>query len=111
MKLGDGIVVGGAMKHGETFEEAVRREVKEEYCCDVLELKFVTANNVIRKHNGKKTHWIALLFTVKVDPQQVELGEPEKMEAIGWFPFDSLPSPLHSMFLEHFEIVKKSGFI
>lgn len=102
---------GGAMELGETFEEAVRREVKEEYCCDIQELKFVTANNVIREHDDKKTHWIALLFTARVDPKKVKLGEPVKMEEIGWFPFDDLPTPLHSMFFEHFEIAKKSGFI
>ena len=104
------------MKVFEQLREAGRITDIPDICIDYLVEKARASrrrkagfNN--SRYNGKKTHWIALLFTVKVDPQQVELGEPEKMEAIGWFPFDSLPSPLHSMFLEHFEIVKKSGFI
>jgi ADP-ribose pyrophosphatase YjhB (NUDIX family) len=26
---------GGSMRFGETFEEAARREIKEEYCCEL----------------------------------------------------------------------------
>lgn len=66
---------------------------------------------MIRRHNGKKTHWVALLYAVRVDPEKVKLSDPEKMEKIAWFPLDDLPSPLHSKFLEHFEMVRKSGFI
>src|SRR3989338_5520024 len=43
---------GGALHFGENFEEAIRREVKEEYCADAKEIQFLTASNVLRK-NGK----------------------------------------------------------
>ncbi len=99
---------GGAMELGETFETAAKREIKEEYCCDVLDLKFVTATNVLRKNDKEDTHWIALLFAILVDPKKVKLGDPEKMDEIGWFPFDKLPSPLHSQLINHFNLVKDS---
>lgn len=99
---------GGAMEKGETFEDAAKREIKEEYCCDVLNLKFVTASNVLRKNGHENTHWIALLFAVLVNPKKVKLGEPEKMDEIGWFPFDKLPTPLHSQLINHFNLVKNA---
>lgn len=104
-------VGGGALRHGESFEQAVKREVKEEYCCKVIDLKYLGAQNVVRKNEGKKTHWIALLFVIQVDPSKVKKGVPRKMEEIGWFSLDKLPTPLHSMFHTHLEIVKKEGIL
>lgn len=104
-------VGGGSMEFGESFEEAVRREIKEEYCADVVDLKFLGVNNVIRKNGEAKTHWIAVLFAAQVIPEQVKIGEPEKMVEIGWFAVDDLPSPPHSMLLTHLEWVKKEGIL
>ncbi len=87
---------GGALEFGEEFEEGVRREVKEEYCCDIEELKFLGAHNVLRKNGNVDTHWVALIFTAKIDPKQVKNGDPEKIDELGWFKLDSLPDPLHS---------------
>ncbi len=100
---------GGSMKVLETFEEAVRREIKEEYCCGVDELKLVGINNVLRKNKKEKTHWIAILFAAQVNPKQVKVGDSDKIVKIGWFKADKLPSPLHSMYLTHLEFVKKAG--
>lgn len=98
---------GGSLEFGESFEEGVRREIKEEYCCEVLDLKFIGARNVLRKnHDNKKTHWIALLFVARVDPKQVNIGEPEYMDEIGWFSENNLPEPMHSYFYSCFELIK-----
>lgn len=99
-------VGGGALEHGETFEEAVRREIKEEYCCDVKDIEFLGAHNVLREVNGQKTHWIALIHKTLVDPSQVKNGEPEYIEELGWFNIDKLPSPLHSQFQDAFGLYK-----
>ncbi|MBI2012864.1 MAG: NUDIX domain-containing protein [Candidatus Colwellbacteria bacterium] len=100
---------GGALELGEDFETAVRREIKEEYCADVADLKFLTATNVLRKNGEENTHWVALIFAAEVIPEQVKIGEPEAMEEIGWFRGDSLPNPLHSQFLRHFAYVQQVG--
>ncbi len=100
---------GGSMKVLETFEEAVRREIKEEYGCEVEELKFAGVNNVLRNNRKEKTHWIAILFAAQVNPKHVKIGDTEKIVEIGWFKADKLPTPLHSMYLTHLEFVKKSG--
>jgi 8-oxo-dGTP diphosphatase len=99
---------GGSLEFGEEFEEGLRREIKEEYGTDVLDLTFVTVTNVLR-HNREHipTHWIALLFAVKIDPAKVKIVDPEKMTRIGWFKPSEFPEPRHSMLMRHFNLVKK----
>ena len=96
----------GALEFGEDHLDAVKREVKEEYGADALDVTFVKAANVLREHEGKRTHWIALNHVVRVDPDQVENREPDKMDDIGWFAINDLPDPLHSMFESHFALVR-----
>ncbi len=104
---------GAAVRFGETFERAVKRELKEEYCIDISNnnIQFCGVNNVLRKHNGKQTHWIAVVFGCLVDPKKVRIGDPVKMADIGWFYPNKLPKPLHSMYLTHLEFVKKASIL
>ncbi len=99
----------GSMEFGETFEKAAIREIREEYCVTPSDLKFCGVTNVIRRHNGKRTHWVALIFTAKVDPRKAKMGEPEKMDGIAWFKTNKLPKPLHSMLLKHLAMARKSS--
>lgn len=98
---------GGSMNFGETFEETVRREICEEYCCAPEKLNFAGVQNVIRTNGSTKSHWIALIFVALLDAEVVKIGDQDKMEEIGWFRLNALPSPLHSMYLHHFEFAKK----
>lgn len=91
-------ICGGAVEFGETMEEAVKREVKEELCTKALDVKFLGAYDAHRVHDGKQTHWIALVHGVRVNPKNVKIGEPDKIDEIGWFTTKDLPAPLHSMF-------------
>lgn len=95
---------GGGLEHGETVEERLRQEIKEEYCTEVLEHEFLGYDDVHREHNGDETHWLALFFKVRVDPKQVENGEPHKFDEVAWFELDDLPSEeeLHSQLPEFF---------
>ena len=87
---------GGGLEFGETVEDTLKKEIKEEYCCDVLEYEFLGFRDVLRLHEGKPTHWIALDFKVLVDPSKVKIGEPHKFDEIGWFSLDNLPVDLDS---------------
>ncbi len=107
-EVGNWDVGGGALEFGETFEEAVEREVKEEYLCYTKDLNFVGSYNILRDNKGTKTHWVAVVFTALVDPGQVGIGEPDDMEELGWFNEKNLPTPLHSQFYTCFDIAKSA---
>lgn len=83
---------GGGLKFGETIEACLAREIKEEYCADIIHYEFLGYRDVHRIHEGKPTHWIALDFIVQLDPSAVAIGDPIKMDEIAWFTLDSLPS-------------------
>jgi len=89
---------GGSLDLGEKVEDTLKREIAEEYCADVLDFKFMGYRDVLREHEGKKTHWIALDFKVHIDRSKVKNGEPHKFEELEWFSLGNLPSPLHSQF-------------
>lgn len=102
---------GGAIEFGETVEEAVQREVHEELGCEVLDMEFLTAYDVHREHDGKKTHWIAIIYAVKVDPAEVVNNEPHKIEELKWFTSHDLPEPKHSQFDKSVPLAIKLGII
>ncbi len=90
-------VGGGALEFGENIEDAVRREVLEELCTKALKVEFLLAYEAHRtNHEGQRTHWIALGHAVQVDPKKIKIGEPHKIDEIGWFTSKNLPMPLHS---------------
>lgn len=100
-------IAGGSLEFGETLEECITREIKEEYSCRVSELKKVNTYTALREQNGVKTHWVGICFLAKVEPRQVKIGEKEKIDDLAWFTKDSLPSPLHSQFFQNWDIIKK----
>jgi 8-oxo-dGTP diphosphatase len=103
---------GGAHEFGHTIEETVKREIKEEYGADAFNLQFIKVYDAHRNlGDGTPTHWVAIVFAAQVDPKQVKNNEPYKIDEIGWFTLDSLPSPLHSQSKHTFRSVKEAGFI
>lgn len=89
----------GALEFGESFEAAVAREVREEYVAEPQEIRTLGIRNVLRGH-PVDSHWVAVVFAVRVDPAVVAIGEPHKFDALDWFAPDALPSPLHSQLAE-----------
>lgn len=104
-------VGGGSVEFGETFEEAVRRELQEELCVTPIQLQYAGTNNVLRKNNGVQTHWVAIVYGALIDPTQPKIGDTYRIDELKWFPKDKLPSPLHSMLLPHMELIKKAKIL
>ena len=66
---------GGGVELGEHIEDTVERELKEEYCTDIIKSEFLGFRDVHRvDEKGNKTHWIALDFKVLVDKRKVRNG-------------------------------------
>lgn len=88
---------GGGLELGETVEDCLKKEIKEEYGADVISSEFLGYLDVMRRQNDTNTHWVSLNFLCLIDPQQVINGEPHKFEELKWFKLDNLPTPLHSV--------------
>lgn len=84
---------GGGVDFGETREEAIKREVKEEFGIDIEIIKTLeTADEILPKD---KQHWVATAYICRIKTgQEPKIMEPEKSEAIGWFSLDDLPKPI-----------------
>lgn len=86
----------GKLEFGETIEEALKREIKEEYGCDILSIDEIIEPTIwSKKISDKKSHWVTLMHIVRIDRSKVKNNEPRSIEEIGWFKLDNLPKPLH----------------
>ena len=94
---------GGRLEFGEDPEEGVLREVREEYGCSGVIEERLHPRSIIREHKGRKTHWLALPYVIRVNPAAVRISEPEYIDEIGWFPLGGLPQPLHTGFAMQLE--------
>jgi 8-oxo-dGTP pyrophosphatase MutT (NUDIX family) len=96
----------GKLEFDLSLEENVLQEVLEEYGCTGEIIGRLPAHDIFRDHEGQKTHWIAVPFFIKVNPQEVKNGEPHKIEEIKWFSIKELPDPLHTGFAQTFNKYK-----
>lgn len=79
---------GGTLRFGETFEEAVKREMKEEFGVDIEPVDiFETFNHKIP---DDKQHWVAIAFVYKIKKGKPKIMETDKCEKIGWFTMEEM---------------------
>ncbi len=102
---------GGAIEFGDTIEETLRKELFEELCVEPADMEFLVAYDAHRVQSGINTHWVQIVYSVKVDPDKVKIGEPHKISELGWFTSKTLPKPLHSQFQKSFQVASKRGII
>jgi 8-oxo-dGTP diphosphatase len=98
---------GGGLEFGDTVENTIRKEIKEEYCTEVISYEFLGYRDVHRMRDGKKDHWVALDFKVLIDPKKVKNGEPHKFDDVQLFRFETMPNPVHSQFPKFLELYKR----
>lgn len=89
-------VGAGTLEFGEDPETGVLREVLEEYgvAGEITERLFAYGAHW-NEADGRKSHWVAIPFFIKIDSSKIKIGDLEYIDEIGWFSLGALPTPLH----------------
>ncbi|HAK60056.1 MAG TPA: hypothetical protein DCO77_06685, partial [Nitrospiraceae bacterium] len=98
---------GGGVEFGETLEQALVREIREEYgfAIEVEELLDVV-NHILP---DEKQHWVSPTFRCRYKSGTPEILEPHKCGAIGWFRVDDIPEgELSSASAQSLESLRKT---
>ncbi|MFA5926392.1 MAG: NUDIX domain-containing protein [Parcubacteria group bacterium] len=82
--------MGGHLEFGESPIETAKREALEELGIEIGKIEFATCMSL----NIKDKHFVDISFTAEIISGEPTIREPEKIEEIGWYPLDNLPSPL-----------------
>ncbi|PIV90275.1 hypothetical protein COW46_05370 [Candidatus Gracilibacteria bacterium CG17_big_fil_post_rev_8_21_14_2_50_48_13] len=87
---------GGSMKRGEQPEQSALRKLKEQFGCDGVISKELQPLSIFPKVDGQVSHFLAIPFIIRIDPRCVNFSPTEeKIEQIGWYRLNELPTPLH----------------
>ncbi|MCR4329241.1 MAG: NUDIX domain-containing protein [Candidatus Roizmanbacteria bacterium] len=102
-------IPGGKVEFGETLQQAIKREIQEEYGVAIeLIQQFPAANHLIP---NEKQHWVPTTFLAQFkNSQKPKILEPDKCDGIGWFPLNKLPTPLSiitKIDIEYYQYVLK----
>ncbi|MEV4342880.1 NUDIX domain-containing protein [Actinoplanes sp. NPDC049596] len=91
---------GGGVEAGETWEQAARRECREEtgWEIDLLGLLGIysdPATQVHRYPDGRVVHCVGVVFLAS--PLSLVATPDGEAAELGWFPLDRLPEPLFAL--------------
>lgn len=87
---------GGGVDFGDSIEKTLNKEIEEEYGTPPLSYKFLGYFDLFRTQDNIPTHWLSLVFVVRIDKEKVINGEPHKFDELKWVTLDTIPEPLHS---------------
>lgn len=82
-------IPGGRLEMFETFEEAVKREIKEEVGVDIQVIDELGICDHIIKSEQK--HWVSPSFLCKIIKGKPTIMEPDKHADLKWFSLEELP--------------------
>jgi 8-oxo-dGTP diphosphatase len=85
---------GGHIEFGESFEQAARREVREETGLEIADLRLLSVGNYIFKREDGERHYIDVDFVCEASTGEPQLMEPEKCDGWDWYDLDDLPQPM-----------------
>ncbi len=101
---------GGALDFGERQEEALKREMREEFGIDIEVGRLLDVADHILPHEGQ--HWISPTYLCSIVSGEPRIFEPDKCSEIGWFHPEAVPENLtvvSRINLEHYlEYCRKS---
>jgi len=98
---------GGELGYGETLEDAVRRELAEEYGMSVEITAQLGAFDHILPAEGQ--HWVSVTYLARAAGGEPSIREPGKCSQIGWFGLDALPEPLSAVSVANLRRLRELG--
>ena len=85
-------IVGGKLDFLETLEQCAVRETLEEVGAAISIDSLLCVTDHLLPAEGQ--HWVSPAYLARVSSLDTRNCEPEKTQAVRWFPIDSLPSNL-----------------
>lgn len=82
---------GGHLEFGESFEEAIAREVLEETGLIAKEIKVIGAFNTPLLPDS---HHVQIGCLIEAYEGVLQITEPDKCEVLGFYDLDELPEPI-----------------
>ncbi|HVZ67164.1 MAG TPA: NUDIX domain-containing protein [Patescibacteria group bacterium] len=82
---------GGHLEHMESFEECIRREVREETGMEIKNIKFLRLMNF---KNYAPKHYVDICLVADWKSGKPKVLEKDKCESWDWYDLDNLPKPL-----------------
>lgn len=82
-EVGKWEIPGGSVEFGETIEEGIKREVKEELDVEIeVKEMLQLCDHIIPDENQ---HWVSPTYICELKSGTPQIMEPEKCEKLGWF--------------------------
>ena len=86
---------GGSVEFGEKLEDALQREILEEFGALIEVGELLDVSDHILPEEGQ--HWVSPTFICKFISGTPSIQEPGKCSQIGWFNLDRLPEDLSTI--------------
>ncbi|PID52208.1 MAG: DNA mismatch repair protein MutT [Candidatus Moraniibacteriota bacterium] len=83
---------GGTVEYGEKIIDATVREIKEELNIDIEIIGYLPHVDHILEEEGQ--HWVAFNVIAKIVGGYIKNMEPDKCDAVEWFPINALPEKI-----------------